>query len=349
MKTMVILTTLLAVALATNGNAQTGSDNPAAISELGEVPVTVDNFVRAATDIELDKYVSLAGGVNRFYHFREATPIDNQPTIRMNRDTIYSAAVVDISEGAKLILPDAGDRYMSAMVVNQDHFIPEVFMGGGTYKLDMKTFETPYVIVFVRTLVDASNAGDTAAVNALQDQMKVEAASSKPFIPPNYDKENYEALVAAILPMAPFVPGSFNMFGARENVNPVRHFLGTAGGWGGLPENEAFYLNVDPGLPVGEYRIDVPADVPVDAFWSISLYNAQGFFEPNSREAYSVNSVTGEQNKDGTMTVHLGGCEDDRVNCLPIMEDWNYTVRLYRPGEQVLDGSWVFPKARPVK
>lgn len=205
------------------------------------------------------------------------------------------------------------------------------------------------MIVFVRTLVDASDTADTAAVNALQDQMKVEAASSKPFIPPNCDKESYEAMVATILPMAPFVPDSFNMFGARENVKPVRHFLGTAGGWGGLPENEAFYLTVDPGLPVGEYRIDVPADVPVDAFWSISLYNAQGFFEPNSRGAYSFNSVTGERNKDGTITMHLGGCEDDRMNCLPIMEGWNYTVRLYRPGEQVLDGSWVFPEARPVK
>ena len=46
------------------------------------------------------------------------------------------------------------------------------------------------------------------------------------------------------------------------------------------------------------------------------------------------------------MTVHLGGCEDGRVNCLPIMEDWNYTVRMYRPGPEILDGSWSFPEAQ---
>ena len=93
--------------------------------------VNIDNFIRAATDIEFGKYVALAGGTNRFYHFREPTPIDHQPTIRMNRDTLYSTVVIDISKGATLTLPDAGNRYMTAMVVNQDHYINRVFFGGG--------------------------------------------------------------------------------------------------------------------------------------------------------------------------------------------------------------------------
>ena len=58
-------------------------------------------------------------------------------------------------------------------------------------------------------------------------------------------------------------------------------------------------------------------DVPVDAFWSISVYNADGFFEPNDRNAYSVNSVTALPDSDGSVTVHFGGCTDDRPNCLP--------------------------------
>jgi hypothetical protein len=48
---------------------------------------------------------------------------------------------------------------------------------------------------------------------------------------------------------------------------------------GGLAEREAYYVNVNPGLPAGEYQLTV-RDVPVDGFWSISLYNAKGFFEP---------------------------------------------------------------------
>jgi len=316
-----------------------------ALSETDEVPVTIDNFTRAASDIEFDKYVGLAGGVNRFYHFRATTPVDNQPTIRMNRDTLYSAAVVDISEGATLILPNAGERYMSAMVYNQDHYVNAVYHGGGTYPLDMATFDTPYAIVLMRTLVDASDPDDVKAVNALQDQMKVEARSAKPFVLANYDEERYQALVKELNDLLPFVGGVAGTFGSKATVNPVRHLLGTGVGWGGLPDDEAQYLSFNPNLPVGEYRIDLPADVPVEAFWSISLYNADGFFEPNDLDAYNINSVTGERNDDGSMTVHLGGCDDGRVNCLPIMSGWNYTVRLYRPGDEILSGDWHFPEA----
>lgn len=321
----------------------------ASTSDSGEIDITVDNFVRAASDFEFGKYESLAGGVNRFLHFREPTPIAGQSTIRMNRDTLYSAAVVDISEGATVTLPDAGARYMTLMIVNQDHYINDVFTGGGTYTLDQSKYDTPYVLVWARFLVDAADPEDVAGVNELQDRMVIEAGSAGAFLMPPYDEDQYKAMIAAILNLGPFLPDSARMFGSKEEVDPVRHLIGTAGGWGGLPEKEAFYVNVDPNLPVAEYVINVPADVPVGAFWSISLYNAQGFFEPNDQQAYSVNSVTGDRNDDGSMTVHLGGCQDGRVNCLPIMEGWNYTVRLYQPGSGILDGSWVFPAAQLMK
>ena len=46
----------------------------------------------------------------------------------------------------------------------------------------------------------------------------------------------------------------------------------------------------------GEYRLTV-RDVPVDGFWSISVYNADGFFEPNERGAYSVNNITATERR----------------------------------------------------
>src|SRR6056297_3536463 len=79
--------------------AESAGNDLEALVEAREIPVMIGNFARAATDIELAKYVALAGGVNRFFHFRDPGDVDNQPTIRMNFDTLYSTAVVDISEG----------------------------------------------------------------------------------------------------------------------------------------------------------------------------------------------------------------------------------------------------------
>ena len=335
--------------LAGAASSQVIVDTPGAVEDAIDIPVTVDNFVRAATDFEFRKYASVAGGVNRFFHFREPTPIDNQPTIRMNRDTLYSVAIVDISGEATLTLPATDGRYMTAMIVNQDHYINEVFSGGGTYALDVETFDTPYVMVALRTLVDSADPADIAAVNALQDQVTLETGSSQHVIPPNYDEQSFEAVLRLAIGLSRSLPDTRRMFGKKEDVDPLRHFLGSAMGWGGLPESEAFHLNIDPGFPVGEYKIEVPADIPVGAFWSISLYNADGFFEPNDRDAYTVNSVTGEHNDDGSITVHFGGCDDDRLNCLPIMQGWNYMARLYRPGPAILDGSWTFPEAKAVR
>jgi hypothetical protein len=126
-------------------------------------------------------------------------------------------------------------------------------------------------------------------------------------------------------------------------VNPVHHLIGSAAGWGGLPDTEASYVGVSPDLPVGEYELTVGPDVPVDGFWSISVYNADGFFEPNERGAYSVNNITARHNDDGSVTVRFGGDGDPERNSLPITEGWNYLVRLYRPRPEILTNAWTFP------
>jgi hypothetical protein len=201
MASAALVFTVSAIPIADAGE-QTPADQPGASAESPEVTVTIDNFVRAATDVEFGKAVALAGGVNRFFHLREPTPIDAQTVVRMNRDTLYSTAIVDISDGATLKLPDTGDRYMSTMIVNQDHYINKVFLGGGTYKLDMDSFDTPYVMVSVRTLVDAADPDDVAEVKALQDQFEIAAASSRPFEMPDYDEERLEAVLNAAKALA---------------------------------------------------------------------------------------------------------------------------------------------------
>ena len=111
-------------------------------------------------------------------------------------------------------------------------------------------------------------------------------------------------------------------------MDPVRFLLGTAFGLGGLPINEAYYLNVDPKLPIGKYQTTAK-DFPVDAFWSVRVCNKDGYFEKSDLDYYTVNRVSGKPNKDGSITVHLGDCDDKSVNCVPLTKGWNYVVRMY--------------------
>ena len=71
-----------------------------------------------------------------------------------------------------------------------------------------------------------------------------------------------------------------------------------------------------------------------------------GLLRAQRHHAYSVNDITATPDDDGSITVHFGG-DDDRPNLIPIMDGWNYTVRLYRPRPEVLDGSWTFPGIEP--
>lgn len=310
------------------------------------VPVTVDTFVRAETDRMFESLQSDAGGVNRVKHSRAPTPIEHQPVIRMNRDTLYSVAVVDISGGATVVLPDSGDRYLSVMVVNQCHFVNRILHEPGDHALTVEEFDTPWVAIAARILVDPTDELDVATVNALQDEVGVQANSSRPFEMPAYDTASLDAIRQPLLELSRHMASFDHAFGARADVDPVQHLVATAAGWGGLPDREARYIGVEPAVPVGEYKLTV-RDVPVDGFWSISVYNGDGFFQPNHRDVYSVNNLTAKPNDDGSVTVHFGGCDDDRPNCIPIMDGWNYTVRLYRPRSEVLDGSWRFPVIEP--
>jgi hypothetical protein len=148
--------------------------------------------------------------------------------------------------------------------------------------------------------------------------------------------------------MGSTLPDSKRMFGDVDQVDEVRHLIGTAGGYGGNPETEAIYLNVFPEKNDGTtaYVLTVK-DVPVDGFWSVTVYNPEGYFEKNNLSAYSFNNITAKKASDGSITIHFGG-DPSQPNYLPIMKGWNYTARMYRPRKEIQDGSWKFPKAIPV-
>ncbi|RWJ74631.1 MAG: DUF1254 domain-containing protein [Mesorhizobium sp.] len=315
------------------------------------IMVTVDNFVRAESDKYFRQIVELAGGTGKFDHRREPMRIDNQTVIRANRDTLYSAAVFDLDAGpATVTLPDAGRRFMSMIVISQDEYTPAVFYGPGSHTFTKEQIGTRYVLIGIRTFVQPDDPDDVAKVHALQDAIEVEQADLGRFEIPNWDQASQTKVRDALILLAQTIPDSKRMFGSREQVDPVRHLVGAATGWGGNPEKDAAYLTVVPPKNDGAtvYRLRVK-EVPVDGFWSVTMYNEKGYIEPNQYDAYSVNNTTADKNADGSVTIQMGGCDGKIPNCLPTPPGWNYWVRLYQPRPEILEGRWRFPDAQPVQ
>ncbi|MEH2563469.1 DUF1254 domain-containing protein [Bradyrhizobium sp. AZCC 2289] len=314
------------------------------------VPVTADNFTRAETDSYFGDIVKNADGVGKFFHRREIEPVDNQIVIRGNRDTVYSAAVFDLDAGPVTVtLPLAGKRFMSLIVIDQDQYTPAVYYGG-SHSFNRQQIGTRYVMLALRTFVDPSDPEDLKKVHALQDAVKISQPSPGTFEIPKWDPATHKKVKDALLVLYATVPDQNRMFGTKAQVDPVRRLIGSAGGWGGNPDSEAKYLNVNPSQNDGKtvYKLTVKDAVPVDGFWSVTLYDVDGRFQKNEYDAYSVNNLTGKKSADGSIVIRFGGCDGKIPNCLPTMPGWNYMVRLYRPRPEVLNGRWKFPEAQPV-
>ncbi len=202
--------------------------------KMSDVEVTVDNFIRAESDLYFGNLVK-EGGLGKFNHRREPARIEDQAVIRLNRDTLYSSAVFDLDTSPVAItLPDAGERFMSMQVINEDHFVPEVVYGEGTYTLDKNKVGTRYAAVAIRTLVNPTESKDIAHVHALQDKVTVSQDNAGHFEVPAWDAVSQKKVRDALLILARTMPDFKKAFGTSSEVDPVRHLIGTAAAWGGI-------------------------------------------------------------------------------------------------------------------
>ncbi|MGY2052573.1 DUF1214 domain-containing protein [Methylobacterium sp. JK268] len=287
-----------------------------------------------------------------FNHRRAMVAIDAQNVVRMNRDTLYSSGVFDLAAAPlRITLPDPIRRFMSMQAVSEDHYTVDVVYAPGSFVFTAEEVGTRYLYVIVRIVANADDPEDLKAANGLQDAIKVDQASAGHFAIPDWDTASLDEVRAAINGLAPFRgEASGPTFGRKDEVDAIAHLIGTAIGWGGNPPTAAVYKGVFPAKNDGTTRHELTVhDVPVDGFWSVSVYNDKGFFEKNNLDAYSINNFSAKPNVDGSTTIRFGGCRREIDNCLPITKGWNYTVRLYRPGPEVLDGRWTFPEAHPVE
>ena len=341
MKTQIAFLTAVALAAtATTARAQTTTSDT--------VPVTVENFIRAETDLYFGAVALKEGSFEKFEHHRELASIDNQTIIRMNRDTLYSAVVIGLDAGpATVTLPDPGKRFMSLQIVNEDQYSQTIAgqayvyaKAGGNALHDCGRANADRSLRSERRREGSRIAG-RAQDRAAEWSRQVRAAKMGSGQP----KKVRDALIV----LGTTMTDTSRAFGTKDQVDLVQRLISAATTWGGNPKKDAIYLNFTPSQNDGTtvYKLNVK-DVPVDAFWSVSLYNAAGYYEKNPYNAYSLNNLTSKKNADGSVSIQFGGCDGKIPNCLPTMKGWNYTVRLYRPRVEILSGKWKFPEAQAV-
>jgi hypothetical protein len=234
-------------------------------------------------------------------------------------------------------------------VINQDHYM-FVEANPGTYVLTKDNVGTRFAMVNFRTFADPSDTKDVKKAQAAQDGIKLEGGGSGPFNAPDWDQEALAVARKALSDLATLGFNSRYAYGRKDEVRPVDFLVGAAAGWAGLPASAAMYAidSVDQNDGETAHSVTVK-DVPVDAFWSITVYNADGYLEANDLGVNSYNNYTAKPNEDRSHTIHFGDCENGRVNCIPISPGWNYVVRMYEPREEIQSGSWIFPDPVPVQ
>ena len=340
-----IIATALVVSSLLISGCSTKINEASVANETDMIPVTLKNYKVADSDVANGNLMKM-GAMNKLVHL-PVKPFDlsHQNVVRMNQDTIYSGAVVDVSKGATITLPEANGRYQLANVIQNDHYINDVFVGAGTYELKSDT-DSDFVQVNIRTAIDLTDPEDAAKVVALQQGIKLDVKGDKVFKLPNYDMDQLVKLRVKLANEAIALGSQNNMQGARGKVDEHLHLLGTAVGWGLLPDANARYMayaqedSDGTGCYSANYKIP-PFNKP--GFFSITMYDAEGWMFSEKALLNKNNIVF---NEDGSFDANFGECGKDAKNNLPITKGWNFVMRVYEPK---LDQLETYKLPTPVK
>ncbi|WP_327212292.1 DUF1254 domain-containing protein [Rhizobium beringeri] len=149
--------------------------------------------------------------------------------------------------------------------------------------------------------------------------------------------------------------------GVYGNYYLKRAIVAQQGLGANLPEDAIYPLNLadESGQPLdgaNKYTIafEKNAMPPVNAFWSITLYDAAGFQVGNSLERFAVSSwMPFKYNTDGSLDLYIQNESpgpDKEANWLPAPKGaFNLTMRMYAPKSEALIGKWNPPPVRKVQ
>jgi hypothetical protein len=296
--------------------------------------------------------------------------------VRMNNDTYYKMAFVDLRNGPVVLGSSAPstDRFSSFQLmddrnVNYQNVIhPDgvytLYSGNAPEAAEGALIEVPSALSVVIVRVEVKNKDDETDTSAAKEVFKgitisgpqsadfpgVEALSYTQEVVDEGNKRLDEAF--ANTPFRLTVVGPDQELGTE--VPYLNHSAGTKGGWGGPGTSHSSYetLFFDGNGEAfdgskGNYTV-ITEPPQVDAFWSLTVYDTErgGFLHPNKDDRYHINNTTAVSNDDDTVTFNFKtSCADADLNCLEVPAgEFDVVARYYLPGKKIQSGEWELPK-----
>ncbi|HEX5007164.1 MAG TPA: DUF1214 domain-containing protein, partial [Hyphomonadaceae bacterium] len=140
--------------------------------------------------------------------------------------------------------------------------------------------------------------------------------------------------------------------GVYGNYYLKRAIVAQLGLGANLPEDAIYPLNLadNTGKPLDGadayvLHFEKGTIPPVNAFWSITLYDSEGYQVANSLNRFAVSSwMPFQYDSDGSLDLYIQNASpgtDKEANWLPAPKGaFNLTMRLYAPKSAALTGKW---------
>jgi hypothetical protein len=178
---------------------------------------------------------------------------------------------------------------------------------------------------------------------------------------PEASQKLMEWKVATLARVANYWSMNTDTMGVYGNYYLKRAIVAQVGLGANVPEDAIYPLNLgdETGKPLegaSKYTLhfDAGATPPVSAFWSVTLYDPEGFQVPNSLNRFAVSSwMPFKHNADGSLDIYFQNenpGKDKEANWLPAPKGaFNLTMRLYAPKSDALTGKWNPPPVMRVQ